>query len=83
MNLKDRGSLKRGSKLNKYLILRLSLSLCIILIISGIISFSLNKNIATNVSVNSNSAVSLDGSILKLANITLEDLYAGADSFFE
>lgn len=34
----------------------------------------INKNIATNVSVNSNSAVSLDGSILKLANITLEDL---------
>ena len=34
----------------------------------------INKNIATNVSVNSNSAVALDGSILKQANITLEDL---------
>ena len=34
----------------------------------------INKNIATNVAVNSDSAVSLDGSILKLANITLEDL---------
>lgn len=34
----------------------------------------INKNIATNVAVNSNSAVSLDGSILKQANITLEDL---------
>ena len=34
----------------------------------------INKNIATNVSVNSNSAVALDGSILKQANITLEEL---------